>query len=89
MSASGDHRRSSRELSTRHLSTQDKAKAGVLLAIPLLALLIVPIYARSGPEFLGFPFFYWYQLLWVFLAAGFTQAAYVVVTRARHESGDA
>jgi Protein of unknown function (DUF3311) len=62
--------------------------AGALLAVPLLALLIVPIYARSGPELLGFPFFYWYQLAWVFLAAGFTQAAYGVITRARHEDDD-
>jgi len=70
------------------LSARDKTTAGVLLAIPLLALLIVPIYARSGPELLGFPFFYWYQLLWVFLAAGFTQSAYVVIRRARNGSGD-
>ena len=63
-------------------------RAGVLLAIPLLALLLVPIYARSGPELLGFPFFYWYQLGWVFLTAGCTHAAYAVIQRARHE-GDA
>ncbi len=75
MTDTGDHR----------LSARDKTIAGVLLAIPCLALLLVPIYARSGPELLGFPFFYWYQLLWVFLAAGFTQAAYVVIKRARHE----
>jgi Protein of unknown function (DUF3311) len=71
------------------LRTRDKAIAGVLLAIPCLALLLVPIYARSGPELLGFPFFYWYQLGWVFLAAGFTQAAYVVIRRARHAEGSA
>jgi hypothetical protein len=75
MTDTGDHR----------LSARDKTIAGVLLAIPCLALLLVPIYARSGPELLGFPFFYWYQLFWVFLAAGFTQAAYVVIRRARHE----
>jgi Protein of unknown function (DUF3311) len=61
--------------------------AGVLLVIPLLALVLVPIYARSGPELLGFPFFYWYQLIWVFLAAVFTHAAYVVIRRGRHEGG--
>ncbi len=79
MSDTGDHR----------LSARDRTIAGVLLAIPCLALLLVPIYARSGPELLGFPFFYWYQLVWVFLAAGFTQVAYVVIKRARHESEDA
>jgi hypothetical protein len=76
MTDTGDHR----------LSGRDKATAGVLLAIPLLALLLVPIYSRSGPELLGFPFFYWYQFAWVFLAAGFTHSAYVVIQRARHES---
>ena len=75
MTETGDHR----------LSARDKTTAGILLAIPCLALLLVPIYARSGPHLLGFPFFYWYQFLWVFLAAGFTHAAYVVIQRARHE----
>ncbi len=78
MSDTGDHR----------LSARDKTLAGVLLAIPLLALLLVPVYARSGPEVLGFPFFYWYQLMWVFLAAGFTHSAYLVIRRARRETGD-
>ncbi len=72
------------------LGTRDMIVAGILLAIPLLALLLVPIYARSGPELFGFPFFYWYQLAWVFLAAGFTHAAYIVVRRARiHPGGQA
>ena len=73
----------------RRLSARDKTLAGVLLAIPCLALLLVPTYARSGPELLGFPFFYWYQLGWVFLAAGFTHFAFVVIKRARHQSEDA
>ncbi len=70
----------------RRLSARDKTTAGVLLAIPCLALLLVPIYSRSGPELLGFPFFYWYQFLWILLTAGFTHSAYVVIQRARHES---
>lgn len=44
----------------------------LLLAIPLVATLIPPIYARTQPELFGFPFFYWYQLLWVLLASGIT-----------------
>ncbi|MBA2559140.1 MAG: DUF3311 domain-containing protein [Propionibacteriales bacterium] len=60
----------------------------VLLAIPVLALLIVPIYAKEGPELWGFPFFYWYQFAWVFLASGFTYAAYVLIGRTRGERGD-
>jgi hypothetical protein len=57
--------------------------AGVLLVIPLVALAIVPVYARSGPHLWGFPFFYWYQFVWVILTAGFTYGAYLVVQRAR------
>lgn len=56
---------------------------GVLLVIPVLSLLIVPLYAKRGPVLWGFPFFYWYQFLWVFLAAGFTFAAYLLIQRAR------
>jgi hypothetical protein len=55
----------------------------VLLAIPVLALMIVPIYAKRGPELWGFPFFYWYQLMWVFLCAAFTGTAYLLIQRDR------
>ena len=62
-----------------------KIVAGILLVIPMLALALVPTYSSATPKLWGFPFFYWYQLLWVFLASGFTYTAYVVITRARGE----
>jgi hypothetical protein len=69
---------------SRHrLSTGVSVAVAILLAIPVLALLIVPIYARRGPEFLGFPFFYWYQLIWVFICAAFTGSAYLLIERDR------
>jgi Protein of unknown function (DUF3311) len=37
----------------------------VLVLISILGTLIVPIYARATPAIGAFPFFYWYQLLWV------------------------
>jgi hypothetical protein len=37
----------------------------VLLLIPYIALLWLPFYNDVRPSLLGFPFFYWYQLLWV------------------------
>ena len=37
----------------------------VLLLLPFAGLLWVPLYNHAGPEFMGFPFFYWYQLAWV------------------------
>ena len=53
--------------------------AGVLVAIPVVALMWVSSYARETPRLWGVPFFFWYQFLWVFLAAGCTYAAYRVV----------
>ena len=41
----------------------------LLLIIPIVATLWVPIYNRIDPVVAGIPFFYWYQLLWVPLAA--------------------
>ncbi|MBV9149488.1 MAG: DUF3311 domain-containing protein [Candidatus Eremiobacteraeota bacterium] len=40
-----------------------------LLILPFAATLYPPFYARLNPAVAGFPFFYWYQLLWVVLAA--------------------
>ncbi|MBV8815217.1 MAG: DUF3311 domain-containing protein [Verrucomicrobia bacterium] len=38
---------------------------GLLLLIPFVALLWVPFYNRAEPAVAGFPFFYWYQFLWI------------------------
>jgi hypothetical protein len=67
----------------RPLSPGALVAAGVLLAIPIIALAIVPVYSKDTPRLWGFPFFYWYQFAWVFLASGFTWGAYLVVRRAR------
>jgi uncharacterized protein DUF3311 len=57
--------------------------AAILLAIPVVALLWVDSFARVEPTLAGFPFFIWYQFLWVFLCAGCTWTAYRVVLVAR------
>jgi len=70
--------------------------AGILLAIPIVALCWVSTYARETPKLGGVPFFFWYQFLWVFITAGLTYAAYRIVLAARrpgpgttgHRSGD-
>ena len=54
---------------------------GVLLAIGVAGTLIVPIYARSTPKAGAFPFFYWYQLLWIPLVAILSFACYLLVRR--------
>jgi hypothetical protein len=57
--------------------------AGVLLALPMIALAWVGSYARKEPTLAGFPFFIWYQFLWVFLCSAMTFAAYKLVLKAR------
>lgn len=57
--------------------------AAVFLMIPVVALLWVGSYARVEPVFAGFPFFIWYQFLWVFLCAICTWAAHRIVHIAR------
>ena len=69
----------------RPLPLGAKVLAGILLAIPLVALALVPTYSYETPRLWGFPFFYWYLMLWVIITPLFTGAAYVVVVRARKE----
>lgn len=64
----------------------DKGKmalAGVLLAIPIVVLLWVPHYAKVEPRLFGFPFFFWYQFLWVFLCSAMTYTAFRLTLSAR------
>jgi hypothetical protein len=47
-----------------------------LLWVPLLGLLIPPIYNFEDPTLIGVPFFYWYQLAWVPLSVAVTWFVY-------------
>lgn len=38
-----------------------------LLVVPFVATLVPPLYSREYPAVFGFPFFYWYLLVWVIL----------------------
>src|SRR5579859_928818 len=67
---------------SRRLPPVTLAVAGLLLLIPLVALAIVPVYSRQTPQLWGFPFFYWYALLWTLLAPVYTYGAYLVIERA-------
>ncbi|WP_246861473.1 DUF3311 domain-containing protein [Nocardioides sp. SYSU D00065] len=68
------------------------ALAAVLLAIPVVALLWVPSYARVEPELWGFPFFFWYQFVWVFICSSLTYTAFRLTLSARgkttHKAGE-
>jgi Protein of unknown function (DUF3311) len=48
-----------------------------LLVVPMVGLLIPPIYNHADPTLIGIPFFYWYQLLWVPLSVAVTAVVYV------------
>jgi hypothetical protein len=50
----------------------------LLLLVPFVCLLWLPFYARAKPSLWGFPFFYWYQFLWVPLSALVTGWVYRV-----------
>jgi hypothetical protein len=52
----------------------------LLLLLPYLALLWLPFYNDTRPPLLGFPFFYWYQFLWVPLTS---LILYVIYRRVR------
>jgi hypothetical protein len=54
-----------------------------LILVPIVALMWVGSYAKEDPKLWGFPFFYWYQLLWVFIASGCTYLAYLLLHNAR------
>ncbi len=57
--------------------------AGVLLLIPIVALMWVPLYARETPKLFDFPFFIWYQFAWVFLCSAMTWTAFKLTLSAR------
>ena len=51
------------------------------LVVPYIALLWVPFYNNTQPPLAGIPFFYWYQMLWVFIDASLLWIVYLVMTR--------
>lgn len=56
-----------------------------ILLLPFAGLLWVPFYNAWTPEFLGFPFFYWYQFAWVPVSSLLT---WIVYRSMRHDDSD-
>lgn len=52
---------------------------GILLAAPWVATLWTATYNSATPKLGGFPFFYWYQLMWIPLSVLTTGGAYLLV----------
>jgi hypothetical protein len=73
-------------------SSNAKAKLWLwLLLVPYIALLWVPFYNKIEPTLWGFPYFYWYQLLWVVLSSAITAIVYFMTRnyyRGRRQRGE-
>jgi uncharacterized protein DUF3311 len=65
------------------------AVIAVLLAAVLVGTLWVPFYNRTTPAWGGWPFFYWYQLLWVPVVALISWCAYLLSKLGRTGTGAA
>ncbi len=62
----------------------------VLLVIGIAGALWVPLYARSAPKLGDFPFFYWFQLIWMPVVALLVWVSYLLTrTRAANRGGEA
>ena len=48
----------------------------LLLLIQFVAVLWPPFYNQADPIFIGMPFFYWYQLLWIIIGGVLTAIVY-------------
>ncbi|HEX8511148.1 MAG TPA: DUF3311 domain-containing protein, partial [Propionibacteriaceae bacterium] len=59
--------------------TPTKIAVTVILLFATVVPLLVSTYDQVNPRLFGFPFFYWYQLAWVFLAAGFCSLAFYLL----------
>ncbi|WP_150133444.1 DUF3311 domain-containing protein [Streptomyces hyaluromycini] len=56
--------------------TPVRVAIALCLIAPFVAMLWVGSYAKTDPVFIGIPFFYWYQMLWVLLSTALTMTAY-------------
>jgi hypothetical protein len=60
----------------------------ILLVVAIAGTLVVPIYARSTPKLGDFPFFYWYQLIWVPVVAILAWISYLLLRSKPAPSAD-
>jgi hypothetical protein len=56
----------------------------LLFVVQFLAIVWPPFYNKVEPTWVGIPFFYWYQLLWVVIGAILTAIVYFA-TDAQHQ----
>jgi Protein of unknown function (DUF3311) len=53
----------------------------LLFIIQFIAVLWPPFYNRVAPAWMGVPYFYWYQMLWVLISALLTAIVYFATRR--------
>jgi hypothetical protein len=63
------------------MSEQSRRRTGwswwyLLFVVQVAAVIWPPLYNRIEPTWIGMPFFYWYQLLWVIVGAVLTAVVY-------------
>lgn len=56
-------------LAATRRSPARKALIAAALLLPYAGLCFPQLYARATPALFGFPFFYWYQFVWVLLTS--------------------
>jgi hypothetical protein len=54
----------------------------LLFVIQFVAVLWPPFYNSIEPRWIGIPFFYWYQMLWVVISAVVTAVIYLATREA-------
>ncbi|MFF8473653.1 DUF3311 domain-containing protein [Streptomyces sp. NPDC015414] len=60
---------------------------GLCLVAPFVAMLWVGSYSKTDPAFIGIPFFYWYQMLWVIISTALTMLAHRLWQRDQRARG--
>jgi hypothetical protein len=53
----------------------------LVLLIPYAAMFWVASYNKAEPSWAGIPFFYWYQLLWIWIGSALIIIVHLIVNR--------
>ena len=71
------------EADPRARLTPTKIVVSGILLVAIVVPLLVSTYDRRDPQLWGFPFFYWYQLVWVFICAALCGLSFWLLKRER------
>jgi Protein of unknown function (DUF3311) len=69
------------------VSRSDRSAWNLLLLVPITLPLLTFVYNRQTPMVLGFPFFFWFQLLFAPLAVAAGVCAFYLSRRSRPKRG--